>query len=221
MKKLTIALSLYIIGFISYGQLNPVKNLNLWESYQLSNYDCPQFNCFYLSWLPPDTSSTDTLIGYNIYHDGSLYLNLTSTEYGCPGWPTSGCSMTSPNWYGDGSPFWITVKALYNYDSSASIATDSFYVAGVMIGINKYNSKKYFTIFPNPFTNHTILNISNEISNATLTIYTPQGKQVKQIKNISSQSITLERNHLPNGLYFTILTQGEKIIATEKLIITD
>ena len=92
---------------------------------------------------------------------------------------------------------------------------------GLGLGISNFTSNVDFQAFPNPFSSYTTLQISEHISNATLTIYTPQGKQVKQIKNLSSQSITLDRNHLPNGLYFTILTQGEKIIATEKLVITD
>jgi hypothetical protein len=54
---------------------------------------------------------------------------------------------------------------------------------------------------------------------------------VKQIKNISSQSITLQRDNLPSGLYFIRLTipstngggtqGGGDDVATSKLIISD
>ena len=45
--------------------------------------------------------------------------------------------------------------------------------------------------------------------------------EIKNIKNNSGQTITLNRDNLPNGIYFLQMTQENKIIATEKLIITD
>jgi len=52
-------------------------------------------------------------------------------------------------------------------------------------------------------------------------VYNSYGQTVKQIKNISGQTFTLHRDNLQSGLYFLQLTQVNKIIATEKLVITD
>ena len=118
-------------------------------------------------------------------------------------------------------PFWVTVKAVYNKDSSKSIATDSIYFGGIMTGINGHNSKEYFSISPNPFSMQTVLQTDNLLKSAIITIFNCFGQTVKQIKNISGQTITVQRDNLQSGLYFLRLTQDNKTIATDKLIIID
>ena len=76
-------------------------------------------------------------------------------------------------------------------------------------------------IYPNPFSKQTTLNTEIFFKDASLTVYNSFGQQVKQIKNISGQAITLFRDNLPGGLYFLRLTQNNKIFITKKLIITD
>ena len=88
-------------------------------------------------------------------------------------------------------------------------------------GITENNPETGFTISPNPFSSSTTLQTDNLFKNATLTIYNSFGQQVKQLKNIYGQEIKLQRDDLPNGLYFLRLTQDDKTFATEKLIITD
>ena len=74
---------------------------------------------------------------------------------------------------------------------------------------------------PNPFSSTTTLQADNPFHNATLTLYNLYGQQIKQIKNISGQVITLFRDNLPSGLYFLHLTQDNKVVTNDKLIITD
>lgn len=76
-------------------------------------------------------------------------------------------------------------------------------------------------IFPNPFSTRTTLQSDNIFKDATLTVYNSFGQQVKQINNISGQTITLHRDNLSSGLYFIRLTQDNKVITTDKLVITD
>ena len=75
-------------------------------------------------------------------------------------------------------------------------------------------------IFPNPFSSETTLQTDKPLKNATLTIYDCFGQEVKQLKNISGQTLTLSRDNFPNGLYFIHLTEENKSY-TDKLIITD
>jgi hypothetical protein len=76
-------------------------------------------------------------------------------------------------------------------------------------------------VYPNPFSNSTTLHTDNLLKNATLVVYNSFGQIVKQIKNISGQTVTLFRDHLPGGVYFLRLTQDNKLIATGKLVIAD
>jgi hypothetical protein len=228
MKKLLVFLTVSLSVTFAHGQLNPVKNLHGTRSYQYLNDDCPSYNCFQISWLPPDFSLADTLLGYNMYQNGTFYsfFDKTITGFGCPGWPVSGCSFTTPNWVAflppyDAHPFYVTVKAVYNKDSVLSIATDSIYFGGVIIGIKELKSKEYISISPNPFSVLTVVKTDNPLINATLTIDNCFGQTVKQIKNISGQSIILYRENLPDGLYFLYLTQENKTFTAEKLVIAD
>ena len=59
------------------------------------------------------------------------------------------------------------------------------------------------------------------MDNATLTVFNTFGQQVKEIKNVSGETIRIFRDNLPGGLYFLKVTQGSKTLITEKLIITD
>jgi hypothetical protein len=88
-------------------------------------------------------------------------------------------------------------------------------------GLTKITFDNSFTCYPNPFSTQTTLKTNIFLKDATLTLYNSYGQTVKQIKNISGQSITLYRDNIQSGLYFIRLTQGNKTFATEKLIIID
>lgn len=76
-------------------------------------------------------------------------------------------------------------------------------------------------ISPNPFTFQTTLKTDNYLQNATLTLYNSLGQQVRQIPNISGMTFNLKRESLPIGLYFLKLSQDNKTITTDKLIISN
>ena len=90
-------------------------------------------------------------------------------------------------------------------------------------GINNYtlNVNSNVDIFPNPFSTRTTLQTDNPFRNATLIIYNIYGQAVKQINNISGQTITLHSDNLPSGFYFLQLTQDNQVISLDKLVITD
>ncbi len=76
-------------------------------------------------------------------------------------------------------------------------------------------------IYPNPFSSNATLLTDKAFKDATLSIFNSAGQHVKQINNINGQTITLNRDNLPNGLYFIQLTQNNKIFTTVKLSIID
>ena len=219
MKKLLLFLTTFFTLTVVYGQLNPIKNLQF-------NCTCQPppspANCYTLSWVTPDSSLTDTLVGYNIYRNGTLYLFTTSIGISCEpclGDPnTTYCSfMYNP------ASFYIHVTAVYNKSHIESAYNESTYNpgCGLYVGIKENINNSVFSISPNPFSIQTTFHTDNILHNATLTVDNCFGQTVKQIKNIFGQTIILRRDNLPSGLYFIRLTQDNKIIKTDKLVITD
>lgn len=88
-------------------------------------------------------------------------------------------------------------------------------------GIDETTGVYNYKFYPNPFSTTTTLQTDNLFKNATLTVYNLYGQTVKEIKNISELTVTLFRDNLPSGLYFIRLTEGNKIITADKLVITD
>jgi hypothetical protein len=78
-----------------------------------------------------------------------------------------------------------------------------------------------FEIYPNPFSVKTTFQTSEILKDAILHIYNSYGREVKQVKNISGQTFSLARENLSSGLYLITLVQDGKIVATDKLVITN
>lgn len=90
-----------------------------------------------------------------------------------------------------------------------------------IIGIDELIHEKNISIYPTPFSVQTTLQTDKFFKNATLTVYNSFGQTVKQIKNINGQTVILLRDNLASGLYFVRLTEDNKTIATDKLVIAD
>jgi len=76
-------------------------------------------------------------------------------------------------------------------------------------------------LFPNPFTTTTTLQTEFELRDAELTIFNSSGQSVNHITNISGNTVILNRDNLPSGLYFMRLLEDNQVIISEKLVITD
>lgn len=77
------------------------------------------------------------------------------------------------------------------------------------------------SIFPNPALTQVTLYSDKMLENATLVVYNAIGQEVKQIRNISSQTITLYRGNLPRGLYFIRVFQENKTFLCGQVIFED
>jgi hypothetical protein len=76
-------------------------------------------------------------------------------------------------------------------------------------------------LFPNPFSNSATLQTSRPLSNATLTIYNSLGQIADQRKNISGNSIEVNRENLSSGIYFIRISDGGTIYSSQQLIVQD
>lgn len=112
--------------------------------------------------------------------------------------------------------------ATANLTSSGGDAFVAAYSTAIFTGINSAEAEDVsIKVFPNPFALETTITTNAYLINATLTLYNAIGQEAKTIKNISGQTITLQRDNLSDGLYFIRLTQDNKLIAADKLVITN
>ena len=75
-------------------------------------------------------------------------------------------------------------------------------------------------IYQDPYAAMTVLSTANPLTNATLVLSNLQGRTVDQIKNISGQRFTLPNKSMPSGIYLLRLTQDNRVLAIQKLVIT-
>jgi photosystem II stability/assembly factor-like uncharacterized protein len=131
-------------------------------------------------------------------------------------------ASSPPSW---GSFFDDVMDVFFlNKDTGFVIGNYQFYrtvnggdtVLSVHEGSNKVIS---LLSFPNPFSFETTIQANINLNSATLSIYNALGQEVKTINNISGKEITLQRDNLPEGIYFIRLVEGDKIIANGKLIV--
>jgi hypothetical protein len=78
-----------------------------------------------------------------------------------------------------------------------------------------------FEIYPNPFSDETVFHSDEYLEGASLVVYNSFGRVVKELKNISGQTFTFQREDLSSGLYFTKLLHNDKVIGTNNLVIID
>ncbi len=83
------------------------------------------------------------------------------------------------------------------------------------------NKKMNNLIQPNPFNYSSTIQLNDNINNGHLFIYSANGNLACEIKNINGNKVHLTRNSLSNGLYFVMLTEGNKVILSEKIVIAD
>ncbi len=115
-----------------------------------------------------------------------------------------------------------TLYATFEYPDANGKNTIYFTKRQNTTSIVKYNNSNVdLEIYPNPFTTQATLQTDIPLTNATLTVVNIFGQTVAQIKNISGQTVTLQRNDLPSGFYFLQLTEDNNQIVTKKIIIAD
>lgn len=190
------------------------------------NWQSITTNAFGKNDAAEELHNIDTAFGYiwvTAYTD-------TTISNGCPIWRSAdGVNFIQSNNDGFGNPLIDGENPVTISFGNNMYFGGPNYVDGAQIwrtdmttGINESDINQYsIKLFPNPFSTETTLQINKFLINSTLTIENCFGQNLKQIKNISGQSITLHRDNLPVGLYFIRLTEEGKVIATKKLLITE
>ena len=181
-------------------------------------------------------NSQDFAYSVNIQSDGKIVTAGTAYSYTAFALARYNTNGSLDNTF-DSAGIVITPMGLNTYASSIAIQSNGkIVVAGrnqndftlvrynnnIAIEINEIaNHNTEIKIFPNPFSTLTTLQSENTFKDATLTVCNLYGQEVKSLKNLSGQTIILNRDNLPQGLYFIQLTENNKTISVEKLVITD
>lgn len=190
-----------------------------------SNYYFQPYNANNYEFIPPSTANNFSTWLTNTGYDANTQSSFVNWTL-----PTSYDTLLMNQ---TDNPLTVNLGSTEYLDLDSNVVCGSItlqpYTSKILInnlticatGIDENNSEKGITIFPNPFSSKTNIRTNNIFKDATLTVYNSFGQPVKEIKNISGQTITLHRDNLQSGFYFTRLTQDNKTITTDKLIITD
>jgi hypothetical protein len=119
-----------------------------------------------------------------------------------------------------------------DYGSNINFGTTSFSNAGAsdvfvaklnttIVGLEQSVIEPNTTFHPNPFNTLAVKHLKAPIQGGVLFVFNQFGQMVKQINDINGKTITIHRDNLPNGIYFTQVTEKGEIIATDKLIISN
>ena len=142
------------------------------------------------------------VVGHGVQGDNIYYMNP---------WFGEGLLIGTYSWFKQGK----------TSNSSTHTWTDTNKLTGTALGVDESTSAEPISVSPNPFVYETTLRSDKNFNAATLTIYNALGQEMKQIKNISDQTVTIHRDNLPRGMYFIRVTEGNKTILTDKLLVTD
>lgn len=118
----------------------------------------------------------------------------------------------------------VLIDSLRNWGKLTNVYWDDFELwkdSTVTTGITEQALDKSVMIYPNPFFTETTVYTNKILKDATLTVFNSFGQIVKEIKNISGQTVVLHLDNRPVGLYFVRLTEDNRQIVTKKVIITE
>ena len=88
------------------------------------------------------------------------------------------------------------------------------------VGIKKLSSLSSILLSPNPFTTTTTLTLQGTYHNPSLCIYNLLGQEVRSIPIGTNTQVTINREHLPMGMYFyKVIEENKDIIAIGKMIV--
>lgn len=211
----------YHVEIVSYSplQLEYIFDTTYYES-KITQLD----SSITILWYNDTSSYSDTSVEFDSYRCNALIASHSFVYWDSPD-PKSGNEA-----YGVG----LGMVHFDRYDSDNQqydLYMDMFYYKKDTVecgtpdlttsSINKFSLSNCISVYPNPFTNSTTIQSDVVLKDATLTLYDAVGNQVRIIKNISGQTIHVERDNLPSGMYFCQLTQDNYVVATKKLMVSD
>jgi len=88
-----------------------------------------------------------------------------------------------------------------------------------LTSVDMINSESSLSIFPNPFSSSTTIQVLKPLQSATLVIYDILGKEVKRIEGLSGKEIIIQKNGMKSGMYFYLLRDKQGVIGNGKMVV--
>ena len=92
-------------------------------------------------------------------------------------------------------------------------------IDSTQLGVQEINNNLNLSLFPNPFSNSSTLQLSSPVINATLTIYDMLGKKIQQMKNLNGKEIIIQRESMKAGMYFFRIEDKSGVVGKGKMIV--
>jgi PKD repeat protein len=89
------------------------------------------------------------------------------------------------------------------------------------LSINEHYNNQNVIVFPNPFTDHTVIQMENGNGNYTVELYDITGRMVRSESYKNTNSLTINRKSLEVGTYLFRIVQNNGTIASGKLMVVD
>jgi|AntAceMinimDraft_17_1070374.scaffolds.fasta_scaffold36346_1 hypothetical protein len=105
---------------------------------------------------------------------------------------------------------------LLNKDSGFCVSS-KIYRRGLLTNINEEKKQK-IKIFPNPFNDKIIITLSSDIDISEIIVYNSIGQEIVNKPKLEGNQLIINLTQEPNGLYYLIIKDNNKIIQTKKLI---
>jgi len=80
---------------------------------------------------------------------------------------------------------------------------------------------KKITFAPNPFRTELIISTKRSLKNSSIKIYNSLGQMVMQLNNINGNEVILKRENLNSGIYLIQIFENEKLLISNKVLVTN
>jgi len=166
----------------------------------------------------PVAPNDDINIVNNCIHDNEYnFHNSAPTDY-----------HIGPNWWGTADSTAID-STMFDYYDDFKIGYLSFMpVLGQADSscqtytpptkISEITATQAITVYPNPFSNSLVFNVSNPNMLLEIALYNVQGSKIMVAKNINGGSMVLDTGHLAEGLYIYKALFKDNSVQTGKVI---
>lgn len=127
-------------------------------------------------------------------------------------------------WYGEGlhiGTYNFVKSGKDNTSSATHTWTSTNVITSKVLSSNEFKNDKIINFYPNPFSSYLTIKSTRSLENATLKILNSLGQEIKQINNIFGEIITINRENISNGVYLITISENNKLLITDKIIICD
>ncbi len=181
-----------------------------------------------------DIATFNPMSGSHDYTVDILYSNVIRWTFDNIMLPDSGANEPDSHGYvkfkinqksGNSIGTVITNSAAIFFDYNLPVWTNQvFNTIGKMESIitpapTVYNPESKLKVFPNP-TNSTVTFESNS-KNYDIVIFNVTGEQIRKISGVTTNTYTMQRGNLKDGIYFYRVLNSKSVIASGKLIFSN